>query len=252
MKISNRHKSFCIAILVCFFFAGCASPRKKPTIPMKEEKIHIKARKPLKAVHNQDIQKYIWHIIKKGETLSKISKTFYGNFNQSSIIARMNNIKDAARIRAGMKIKIPELKKYPFIKQAGNDGQDTNTSMKPEKKADPKNKDSMANISKTHYQLGLEAFKKRKFLDAIENFQTALTFNKNCSPCKNMITKSRNLYKERHYKSGMKLYDEQNLNLAILEWELVQKMDPEYKKITELLNQAKTIQKNIKAIKQSE
>ena len=50
----------------------------------------------------------------------------------------------------------------------------------------------------------------------------------------------------------MKFFDEQNLNSAILEWDLVQQMDPDYKKVAQLLNKAKKIKKNIKAIKQSE
>ena len=247
---------------------------------------HVKARQALIAGQNLNIKKCIWHTIKKGETLSIISKNFYGNFKQSGIIAQVNNIKNAACIRVGMKLKIPELKEHPFVNQKAAPRLEewTDASIQPEKKTDtltlykdlgieffknkqfenavielkkvlngnPSDKDAIAYISKAYYQLGSNAYTQKKSLAAIEYFQEALTFNNNCSPCKNKITQIQNIYKESHYKAGMKFFDKQNLNSAIFEWNLVHKMDPEYKKVARLLNKAQTIQKNIKALKQSE
>ncbi len=247
---------------------------------------HVKARQALIAGQMLDIQRYARHTIKKGETLSKISKTFYGNFNQSDIIARVNNIKDAACIRVGMKLKIPELKDHPFVhqKKAAVLEHLTDVSIQPGKRtdsltmyknmginffkarkfedavvelkkvlnADPVDKEAIEYISKAYYSLGSNAYAQKKYLVAIENCKNALNFNKNYSSCENMITQSRNLYNEYHYKSGMKFFDEQNLSLAILEWDLVYKMDPGYKKVAQLLNKAKMIQKNIKTLKQPE
>jgi len=247
---------------------------------------HAKARQMLMSNQHLNIQKYTWHTIKRGETLSIISKTFYGNFNQSGIIAKVNNIKDASRIRIGMKLKIPELTSHPFINQTPAAIREhlTDTPIQVEEKvdtitmyknmgidffnnqefenavielkkvlsADPEDKDSIEYISKAYFNIGSKAYTKKNHITAIKNFQNALTFNKNCSLCEEKITQSRHSYKEYHYKAGMKYFDGQNLNLAIFEWDLVQKMDPGYKKVAELLSKAKTIQKNIEAIKQSE
>ena len=247
---------------------------------------HFKARQELMATRNLNIQKYVLHTIKKGETLSKISKIYYGNFTQSGIIAQANHIKDAGFIRVGMQLKIPELKSYPFVspKATNKLEQLTDKSYPPEKKteplkmyknmgkdffryqefenaviefkkvlnADPTDKESITYISKAYFNLGSNAYAKKKYLTAIENFQQALAFNKKCASCKRKIIQSRNLYKEYHYKAGMKFFDEQNLNSAILEWDLVHQMDTDYKKVAQLLHKAKTIQKNIETIKQSE
>jgi len=247
---------------------------------------HFKARQELMATRNLNIRKYVLHTIKKGETLSKISKIYYGNFKQSLIIAQVNHIKDAGFIREGATLKIPEFKSYPFVspKATNKLEQLTDTYYQPEKKtehlmmyknmgidffryqefenaviefkkvlnADPTDKESITYISKAYFNLGSNASAKKNYLTAIENFQYALAFNKKCSSCKKKILQSRNLYKEYHYKAGMKFFDEQNLNSAILEWDLVQQMDPEYKKVAHLLHKAKKIKKNIKTIKQSE
>lgn len=247
---------------------------------------HVKARQALMAGQKLKIQKFTWHTIKKGETLSKISKIFYGSFKLSSTIALVNNIKDAAAIRVGMKLKIPELLDHPFVNQKKTDKitLSAHESPAPEEKADPlakyknlgidffKNRefknavielkkvvtadpadmDSKVYISKAYYNLGESADTKKEYLAAIENFKTALYFDNNCPSCKGRIKQTRSLYKEHYYKSGMKFFDEQNLNMAISQWELVQTMDPDYKKVTELLGKAKTIQKNIKVIRQAE
>lgn len=247
---------------------------------------HAEALQALISDQTLNIQKFVWHTIIKGETLSKISKTYYGDFNQSPIIAQVNNIEDAASIRVGMKIKLPELADHPFINQTAGHTleQLTDEEIQDEKKtdplmmykslgmeffkeqefdnavtefkkvlsADPNDKDAMEYISNAYYEMGAASYTQKKFLVAIEHFQNALAFNKNCSLCIHKIAQSRNNYTESHYKAGMKFFDEQDLNNAILEWELVQHVAPGYKKVMELLDKAKTIQKNIDALKKSE
>ncbi|MBU2631749.1 MAG: LysM peptidoglycan-binding domain-containing protein, partial [Proteobacteria bacterium] len=166
---------------------------------------NVAARQALTASQNLTVKKYVWHTIKKGETLSKISKTFYDNPHQSGIIAQINNIKDAANIQVGMKIKIPELKDHPFINQVSTDIQDhwADESIEPEQKldpvmmyktlgiefykdlqfdsavvefkkvlsADPSDTESMDYISKAYLEMGSIAHTQKKFLTAIEHFQ---------------------------------------------------------------------------------
>ncbi|MBU0462359.1 MAG: hypothetical protein KKE12_01880, partial [Proteobacteria bacterium] len=107
-------------------------------------------------------------------------------------------------------------------------------------------------ISDAYFQMGSTETTQNKLLEALEHFQSALNYNKNCDLCITKLAQTQDLYKEFHYKAGMKSYNEQNLIKAILEWELVQKMDMEYKKVTELLEKAKIIQKHIGDIKKSE
>ena len=50
----------------------------------------------------------------------------------------------------------------------------------------------------------------------------------------------------------MKYFDAQDLARAVLEWNRVFRMDPGYKRTAELLEKARTIQKNVEAIKQNQ
>jgi tetratricopeptide (TPR) repeat protein len=237
------------------------------------------------ANQNLNIQKYLSYKVQKGDSLSKVSKKFYGDFKQSGIIAQINNISDASKIKLGMNLKIPELKDHPFINQDKtasleklvdipvqdeieidsttlyqnmgmeffNEGQFQNAILEFKKvlNSDPLDKASTSYISKSYYKMGLKEHTDKKYITAIEHFENALSFANDCSLCKKKIQTCRNTYLELHYKTGMKFFNEQNLNMAIAEWDLVQKVDQNYKRITELLDKAKTIQTNIDVLKKS-
>lgn len=47
------------------------------------------------------------YVVKSGDNLSKISKTFYGNPNLYNKIAQANGIPDPDKIRVGQELKIP-------------------------------------------------------------------------------------------------------------------------------------------------
>ena len=46
-------------------------------------------------------------MVKSGDSLSKIAKTYYGNANEYKRIAEANNIPDPDKIKAGQQLKIP-------------------------------------------------------------------------------------------------------------------------------------------------
>ncbi|HWR17515.1 MAG TPA: LysM peptidoglycan-binding domain-containing protein [Terriglobales bacterium] len=47
------------------------------------------------------------YVVKSGDNLSKISKSFYGNANLYNKIAQANGIPDPDKIRVGQELKIP-------------------------------------------------------------------------------------------------------------------------------------------------
>lgn len=246
---------------------------------------HTGARQALTADQGLEIQTHRWHTIKKKETLSKISHLFYGTPHQSDSIARANHIQDATRIRPGVKLKIPELKDHPFVNhylatpsepfldiaspaQKKSDslamcrdlGMDLFKNRQFENAAiefkkvlstDARDKTARVYLSKTYYQMGTQAHADKNFLTAIKNFKAALAYD-TCPLCEKEMAQSIDGYKEFHYKAGMKFFDRQDLNMAILEWTLVQNMDPEYKKVLELLDKTKKIQTNMEAIRKAE
>ena len=58
---------------------------------------------------NEKLQAYLIHIVKEGESLSKIAYEYYLDYNQTGIIAEFNNIRDINKLKIGQEIKIPVL-----------------------------------------------------------------------------------------------------------------------------------------------
>ncbi|OPX35787.1 MAG: hypothetical protein B1H12_08420 [Desulfobacteraceae bacterium 4484_190.2] len=118
--------------------------------------------------------------------------------------------------------------------------------------ANPDDNIALAYSHKSHYQLAMGFFAKKDYLGAKGQFEASLRYTKDCYKCKVYIRKSEDLYKEMHYKKGIRLFDKEQLNKAIKEWELVRFMDPEYKKVNELINKAKMLLKKIEELKKSQ
>jgi tetratricopeptide (TPR) repeat protein len=60
------------------------------------------------------IKRYLVHTIKAGESLSKVAKIYYGDYQKFPIIAGYNNITDATKVFVGQEIKVPEIEGMPF------------------------------------------------------------------------------------------------------------------------------------------
>jgi TolA-binding protein len=105
---------------------------------------------------------------------------------------------------------------------------------------------------RSHFNMGMSLFEKKDFLSARSQFEESLRYNYDCDECQDYIKKCENLYLEVHYKMGMQYYGKEQLVEAMREWELVQLMDPNYKKVDRLINKAKTILKKLEEIRESE
>ena len=57
--------------------------------------------------HNITVGSGAMYVVKSGDNLSNISKSFYGNPNDYSKIAQANNISKPDRIQVGQQLKIP-------------------------------------------------------------------------------------------------------------------------------------------------
>lgn len=57
--------------------------------------------------HDITVGQGTMYVVKSGDNLSNISKTFYGNPSQYTKIAQANNISDPNKIQVGQQLKIP-------------------------------------------------------------------------------------------------------------------------------------------------
>ena len=57
--------------------------------------------------HDISVGSGTMYVVKSGDNLSNISKTFYGNANEYKKIVQANNIAEPDKIKAGQQLKIP-------------------------------------------------------------------------------------------------------------------------------------------------
>jgi tetratricopeptide (TPR) repeat protein len=117
--------------------------------------------------------------------------------------------------------------------------------------ANPDDKSTREYLYNTHFQYGIALFKKEDYLAAKKNFETSLSYNKDCEKCHDYIKKSVEIYMETHYNRGLSYYGNQHLAEAVREWELVCAMDPKYKDVEKEIQKAKTLLERLENIKKS-
>lgn len=59
-------------------------------------------------------ERIIVHTMQPGESVSSLAKTYYGSVDHFDVIALYNQMDDAAQVRVGQKITIPEVEGLPF------------------------------------------------------------------------------------------------------------------------------------------
>jgi tetratricopeptide (TPR) repeat protein len=102
---------------------------------------------------------------------------------------------------------------------------------------------------KSSFELAVEFFQKKEYLAAKEQFLVSLKHNRNCQQCHFYIKRSEELFKEIHYKQGIEYYGKEQLADAIVEWELVRGLDPNYKRVDYYIKKAKDLQRKIDELK---
>ena len=61
------------------------------------------------------IKGHVVHKVKPGESLSKLAVFYYGDYRKFSIIAKYNNLSDAAALSVGQELKIPEIRGMELV-----------------------------------------------------------------------------------------------------------------------------------------
>ena len=249
------------------------------------------------------------HKVKPGDSLSKLAAFYYGDYRKFSIIAKYNNLGDAATLSVGQELKIPEiggmalvdsregLEKKPMptdsdswdwekdLAEAENKGpsegneaalereeeeqvaiyRDHGVELFNDKKyreasiefnkvlsSNPDDSVTLDYLYKCYFLQAVALYEKKEYLAARDQFKVSLKYKNDCQQCHKYINQCSNSYKKLHYKQGMQFYNNEKLNEAIAEWELVKKEDPNYKRVNYLINKAQTILKKLNELKNKE
>jgi len=100
------------------------------------------------------------------------------------------------------------------------------------------------------FELALDLFRVKEYLAAREHFLASLKYKGDSQQCRAYVKESEELYKEMHYKKGIEFYGKEQLTEAIKEWETVQMLDPDYKRVGYYVRKTREIQKKLEQLKQ--
>ena len=117
-------------------------------------------------------------------------------------------------------------------------------------KADPTDKLALEYAYKSHFASAVDLYEREDYLKARDEFQVSLGYKEDCHECIESIGRIEESFKDTHYKRGIECFGKEQLNEAIEEWEMVQTMDPNYKRVNYLIEKAETILKNIERLKE--
>ena len=107
-------------------------------------------------------------------------------------------------------------------------------------------------LYKCYFLQAVALYEQKEYLEARDQFKVTLKYKNDCQQCHKYMNKCEDSYKKLHYKQGMQFYNNERLNEAIGEWELVKKEDPNYKRVNYLINKAQTILNKLNELKNKE
>jgi len=233
------------------------------------------------------VTRHILHKIRPGESLSQLALVYYGDPQKYPIIARYNNLRDAGLIRVGQEIVIPdpgvvhrpaggassrtsrEFQWSGFEVEATAEEADgvsvyreQGIELFEEKRFEealaefkkvltvrPKDNVAREYSYRSSFEVAMALFGSGEYLAARDQFKQSLDYKSECPKCEVYVRKSEDLYKEMHYKKGMQHYGKEQLTEAIMEWEMVRNLDPNYKRVEDYIQRARELQNKLEYLK---
>ena len=116
-------------------------------------------------------------------------------------------------------------------------------------KADPQDSLTLEYAYMSHFANAVDFYERKDFLRARDEFQASLRYKDDCQECREYIGKTEESYKDVHYKKGIEYFGKEQVKEAIEEWEMVQAVDPDYRRVKSFIEKAETILKNIERLK---
>lgn len=190
------------------------------------------------------VKSYITHVVQPGDSLSKLARTYYGDYNKFDLIAKFNDIDDLTSVRLGQEIKIPEVEGVPFSAKAQDENIEEYKVPKElsvgkemperEKSAEPKiekEKQTIDDQAANYRELGIELFNDKKYTDAIIEFQKVLNVTPGDKVAINYLSLA-------HFKQGERSFEKVEYTRAIKEFETSREYNKDCEKCNAYIKQS--------------
>jgi tetratricopeptide (TPR) repeat protein len=172
------------------------------------------------------VKGYILHKVQSEETLSKLAQKYYGDLTKYHVIAKFNNLEEGVPVRVGQELKIPEVEGLPFMAEGSPKVVSVpppkpavkEEAKKPPKAAAPKKPLTVEDQIANYRELGFELYNKKKYGDAIVEFNKVLKVRPDDAMAREYLGKS-------HFQHGLVLFGKEEYLGARDEFESSLKYD---------------------------
>jgi tetratricopeptide (TPR) repeat protein len=217
------------------------------------------------------------HTVQKGETLTNIAEKYYGDYKKFKMLADYNQLADPKKIKIGQVIMIPALGGGAAVTDgdsaaAGNDrrlpaeveasiseaaqiqvanyrdeGQEmlrtddydaAIVAFGKVLKAHPEDTKARIAIGKAYDAYGRQLWDRQEIEPARRQFQSCLAYRDVCPACRKIVAVCEKSYKIRLYKRGIVFFEADDAAAALKEWEILQTIDPDYRKVKDYIRKA--------------
>ena len=195
------------------------------------------------------------YTVKKGDRFQKVAKKFYKNKKMAFLIAWYNNLSPKKAPSPGYLLRIPSLDKgfmgkdtdyKPRIKKANDlisEGKFEESLEITDKILDDDylNREASRLENDASYRMGNEFYKKKNYLEALKMYEKVDGDYADLAPRLNEARKQVKGQAEKHYRKGVKLFINEQLKEAIVEWEMTLEYDPDHQKAGDDIKKAKEL-----------
>jgi len=224
---------------------------------------------------------FITHTVRQGDTLAALAQRYYGDRSRSEVIWETNQLPANPKLVAGTILKIPEIPGVPFVqpepRRPAPAPQAPAAKVEPAPKdeyveinpllaearealdrrdwgdalsdvdrflaAHPGNAEGLAVKKQALYQQGKAQLASRRYDDSYRTLGQLTRLQSDYEDSGRLLQQARTRAIEQHYTQGVRLYQEEKLSEAVVEWKTVLDLDPQHANAKKNIDQAERVLK---------
>jgi tetratricopeptide (TPR) repeat protein len=211
--------------------------------------------------------RFITHTVRPGETLGSIAQRYYGDRSRSEVIWESNQLPRNHRLTIGAALRVPEIPGVPFHvppRETEIPPEDIAPEVDPllaearealERKnfgealadvdrvltANPRHPDAAELKKSILYSLGKTRLGEKKYEESYKALTQLAKLAPRYEDAVELSRQARVGLVQHHYNEGLRLFREEKLEQAIVQWKVVLELDPRHPSARKNIEQAELI-----------
>ena len=223
--------------------------------------------------------RFVTHTVRAGESLGSIAQRYYGDRSRSEVIWEMNQLPRNPRLAVGASLRVPEIPGVPFLVTPREGGpsepvrtttprDDVAPEVDPllteardalERKSfaealtdvdrvlagNPKNAEGAELKKSILYAFGKTRLAEKKYDESYHALAQLVKLSPRYEDATDLARQARTALVQQRYNEGLRLYREERLEQAIVQWKAVLDLDPRHPSARKNIEQAELVLKKL-------